>query len=103
MTFIYADNTLDLDNFGKKKKKKKKPFNLEELDKELPDISSKVKEESAMEFDLNQEEAPVEVSNFSALIAISSIQIFDYIDFRCVLLNDKMSFIKIVKLNHIEY
>lgn len=30
------DENLDLENFGKKKKKKKKPFNLEELENNLP-------------------------------------------------------------------
>lgn len=35
------DETLDLENFGKKKRKKKK-FNLEELDAALPDTKKEV-------------------------------------------------------------
>lgn len=33
-------DSLDLDNFGKKKKKKKKVFSLDELDSALPDSPS---------------------------------------------------------------
>lgn len=32
----FDDDTLDLENFGKKKKKKKKPFNLDEIENALP-------------------------------------------------------------------
>lgn len=36
------DETLDLENFGKKKKKKKKAFNLNDLDAALPDAKKEV-------------------------------------------------------------
>lgn len=42
-TVVEDDETLDLENFGKKKKKKKKAFNLDELEAALPDIKKEVR------------------------------------------------------------
>lgn len=42
------DENLDLENFGKKKKKKKKPFNLDELENNLPVESEEPSEGGAV-------------------------------------------------------
>lgn len=42
------DENLDLENFGKKKKKKKKPFNLDELENNLPSGENEDKKEDAV-------------------------------------------------------
>lgn len=42
------DENLDLENFGKKKKKKKKPFNLDELENNLPSGEGEDKKEDAV-------------------------------------------------------
>lgn len=42
-TVVEDDETLDLENFGKKKKKKKKAFNLDELEAALPDTKKEVR------------------------------------------------------------
>lgn len=56
---ICLDESLDLENFGKKKKKKKKTFNLEELDGALPEnATNKSKEDGIEEMD---EENAIEV------------------------------------------
>lgn len=42
------DENLDLENFGKKKKKKKKPFNLDELENNLPSTDGDDKKDDAV-------------------------------------------------------
>lgn len=42
------DENLDLENFGKKKKKKKKPFNLDELENNLPSADGDEKKDDAV-------------------------------------------------------
>lgn len=42
------DENLDLENFGKKKKKKKKPFNLDELENNLPSADNDEKKDEAL-------------------------------------------------------
>lgn len=42
---IEFDENLDLESFGKKKKKKKKPFNLDEIENNLPTETEEIKEE----------------------------------------------------------
>lgn len=49
------DENLDLESFGKKKKKKKKPFNLDELDQNLPAENEDKKDEAGI--DGNAEDA----------------------------------------------
>lgn len=46
---IDFDENLDLENLGKKKKKKKKPFNLEELEQNLPTETEESKDDGANE------------------------------------------------------
>lgn len=42
------DENLDLENFGKKKKKKKKPFNMDELENNLPSTEGDDKKDDAV-------------------------------------------------------
>lgn len=42
------DENLDLENFGKKKKKKKKPFNMDELENNLPSTDGDAINEDVM-------------------------------------------------------
>lgn len=54
------DENLDLENFGKKKKKKKKPFNLEELEQNLPAETDETKGEDGVNEGAAEEGANVE-------------------------------------------
>lgn len=46
---IEFDENLDLESFGKKKKKKKKPFNLDELEQNLPTETDENRDEAVNE------------------------------------------------------
>jgi hypothetical protein len=61
MTCVLLDGNLDMENFGKEKKMKEKPFNIEEIDRAVPELANKSKDDGNLEVHGNENEVLVQV------------------------------------------